>query len=603
MRKINSYVEEVSWERIHMYVTIQVDQTETLSDQVQFYLVNEKYDVETEFQILSRKDNRFTMTINVTNSGINRCIQNGTYTILMVDKDERISEAGYVGTSRMLEGWGRVFRYLSNSGAYTVTCLLDEFSEESRFLLLFYNTVRKKLTRMPAEERPVHEICQPEEKEQPKEPFLTALIEKIKKKLGIKPKKKKKKTVTKIFTEYYQEFHEKYFDPNPKKQILLFMSEQDDGMSLNMQAVLDRMKERGLDEKFKFEFSLRKATSEEQTEESDIEMLKKVARAHIIIVDDHVPVFDKVVLDEHTRVIQIWHAGAGFKGVGYSRWGHCGCPGPYSCHRQYAYSISGSSNINHFFSEQFGILDEQVIPTGMPRMDQYLNKDNREKVTKQLYESYPQAKGKKVLLFAPTYRGRNRLTAYYPYEKLDFDELYRFCLEKDYVIFFKMHPWVSSAVPIREEHKDRFFDLNGYGNINDLFYITDLLITDYSSSMYEFSLMRKPMMFFAYDKVQYATSRGFHRDYDTTVPGKICETFEEILDALWNEDFEYEKVESYIKAHFDFVDDHATDRVIDWLILDELPKEYRDQLEKKKKQVKKTRLLTFSEYFDDGEEN
>lgn len=575
MKKINSYVREVSWERIHMFLKLEVETDEELSEETRFFLVNEQYLVETEFTILSRKDYTFFLTLNVTNSGINRCVDNGTYTILMVDGDSLISEVGYEGTSQMLEGWGRTFRYLNNVGAYTVTCLLDEFSEDSRFQILIYNTVKRGMSHIT--------------------PLVSVKTSKLSKYCTRLKERFNKSVKMRAYRIGYRFLQCLFYRKNGKK--ILFMSEQDDKLALNMQVLYNRMKERELDREFDFSFSLRKATSEKQSLRSSLYMMKCVAGANLIIVDDHVPLFDKIALSEDTKMIQIWHAGAGFKGVGYSRWGHCGCPGPYSCHRQYDFCISGSSNISSFFSEQFGILDEQIIPTGMPRMDAYLNKENREKITNHLYEMYPEAIGKKVMLFAPTYRGQNRATAYYPYEKIDFRGLYEFCTEKGYVIFFKMHPWVSEAVPINSEYNDRFFDLNTYPNINDLFYITDLLITDYSSSIYEFSLMRKPMMFFAYDKVQYSASRGFHRDYDSTVPGKVCESFEEVMTALWNEDFEFEKVEEYIRAHFDYVDDHASDRIIDWLILGNLPKEYEEKLKKKRKRVRDIRGISYAQYF------
>lgn len=581
MQKFKSSVVSVSWERIHMYVKVRVDENEKLSENVQFFLVNNNYLVESGFQILEKNGNEYSLTLNVTNSGVNRCVRNGVYTLLVVDED-KISEAGYEGTSQMLESWGRCFRYLGETGAYTVTFLLDEYSEQSRFLLLFFNTVKRAMGNMiPLK----NAVVQPVVRLAPHQKIMS------------KARKFAKKYTGRIRNKSYKMMHKYYHANKQKKQTILFMSEQDDKLALNMQALLDRMKERGVNEQFDIRFSLRKGTSVEQTILSDARVVKEVSRADLIIVDDHVPLFDKMLLKEETKMIQIWHAGAGFKGVGYSRWGHLGCPGPFSCHRQYDFCISGSSNISGFFSEQFGILDEQIIPTGMPRMDIYLNKENREKVTEKLYEMIPQAKGKKVILFAPTYRGRNRANAYYPYERVDFEKLYQFCKKQDYIVFFKMHPWVSQSVPIQEEHKECFFDLNTYPNINELFYITDLLITDYSSSIYEFSLMKKPMMFFVYDKVQYSASRGFHRDYDSTVPGKVCESFEEVMDALEKEDFEFEKVDKYIEDHFDFVDDHASDRIIDWLILGNLPENYKKALEEKRRYVESIRGISFAEYF------
>ena len=146
-----------------------------------------------------------------------------------------------------------------------------------------------------------------------------------------------------------------------------------------------------------------------------------------------------------------------------------------------------------------------------------------------------------MVLFAPTYRGKNKKEAYYPYELIDFEKFYELC-GTEYVVLFKMHPWVSEPVPLQEGFSDKFIDVNLYLNINDLFYITDLLITDYSSNIFEYSLMKKPMLFFAYDKIQYSFSRGFHRPYEESAPGKVCYSFLELMEAFSKKSFEYEKV-------------------------------------------------------------
>lgn len=596
VQKFNTIVRSVTWERIYMYLTIEVDDAYVGTEDIHFYLANADRKVEAAFDVLSFDGNCYRLKLNVTNNGTNRCVNNGVYTILTVVGDVAVSEAGYSGTSQTLESWARAYRYSNNSGTYAITFLLDEYAEESRFQLLFYNSVTMPMRNLVP--MPIHadlesdDMIVPAEKNQKNVPDKIAGI--LKKKAKSILKHKAPKWRRKRFDRWHNASRKK---SNCKKTIL-FMSEQDDQLALNMQVLLQRMKERELDKKYNITYSLRKATSEPQTKKSNANMLRKVAEADIIIIDDHVPLFNSLVLPKDIKVIQIWHAGAGFKGVGYSRWGHAGCPGPFSCHRQYTFSISGSANISEFFSEQFGILDEQIIPTGMPRMDTYLNEENRRKLTNKLHQRYPQIEGNKVILFAPTYRGRDRANAYYPYEKLDFSELYGFCRDNNYVVMFKMHPWVSESVPIPEEYSDRFFDLNEYPNINDLFYVTDLLVTDYSSSIYEFSLMDKPMLFFAYDKEQYSTSRGFHRDYDSTVPGKVCKTFDEVMDALRSGDLQVEKVEKYKKDHFDFVDDHASDRVIDWLIIGDLPEQYRKALDDKRAAVEAVRGLDFSKYFD-----
>ena len=79
------------------------------------------------------------------------------------------------------------------------------------------------------------------------------------------------------------------------------------------------------------------------------------------------------------------------------------------------------------------------------------------------------------------------------------------------------------------------------------------------------------MLFFAFDKDEYSTIRGFQSDYDTFAPGKICTTFDEMEEAIRNKDFEVEKVDKFVDENFDYLDNHSTDRFIDWLLTGKLP--------------------------------
>ncbi len=566
-----SYVTDISWERIYLFLTVRVEQIIEDSKNIEFYLINSDWRVEAAFSVEQLTDTDYRLILNVTNNGDNRCINNGKYLVLAYISDECYSNVSFEADVSQLESNVRCFRYLNNTGAYTLTFMLDEYDEKPVFQIFVYNMVKQAMGNRrrlsPIETLP--------------EGVWRKFYKKARNKITSPIKKRKKKIKRKIEKNYYILSKKLNCTKNIKHKTILFLSAQDDKLALNMEVLYERMLERGLDKEYNFLFSLRKATSEKQSIVSTLRMLRYMALADVILVDDHIPVLDWLVLEQEKKIIQIWHAGAGFKGVGYSRWGHFGCPGPFSCHRQYTYSIAGSSNIAPFFSEQFGILDEQVIPTGMPRMDKFLNKENRKVVTQQLYDLLPEAIGRKVILFAPTYRGQNRKNAYYPYEIIDFEALYQYCIDFNAVIIFKMHPWVAQDVPIDVNYKDRLLDLNQYKNINDLFYITDVLITDYSSSMYEYSLMRKPMLAFSFDKVQFATSRGFHRNYDENIPGKICENFSELMSALRTDDYEFEKNEQYLKEHFEYVDDRNCDRVIDWLILDKLPLQYETALEEK----------------------
>ena len=104
-------------------------------------------------------------------------------------------------------------------------------------------------------------------------------------------------------------------------------------------------------------------------------------------------------------------------------------------------------------------------------------------------------------------------------------------------------------------------------DINDLFYITDLLITDYSSNICEYSLMSRPMLFYAFDEKEYSEDRGFHRDYKEYAPGKVCYSFSELMEAYKTGDYEQERALRYVQEQFDYRDSGAADRVIDRILL------------------------------------
>ena len=132
----------------------------------------------------------------------------------------------------------------------------------------------------------------------------------------------------------------------------------------------------------------------------------------------------------------------------------------------------------------------------------------------------------------------------------------------------KVDPFIRKKPDIPEEYSDRIIDLSGAGDVNDLLPAMDILITDYSSVIYEFSVFRRPMLFFAYDRKNYAVVRGFQSDYDIFAPGKICSDFDELEEAIRTEDFEIEKVDRFVSENFDYLDAGSSDRFIDWLILD-----------------------------------
>ncbi|SDB34439.1 CDP-glycerol glycerophosphotransferase family protein [Eubacterium oxidoreducens] len=263
-----------------------------------------------------------------------------------------------------------------------------------------------------------------------------------------------------------------------------------------------------------------------------IRQVAMLAKANLIFVDNYVPVLSLVPLKKTTRLVQLWHAGVGFKAVGYARFGMNGSPHPYvSCHRRYTDVIVDREELTDIYSEVFGCDPEKFKALGMPRLDGYLSHKTIEQVTQRLYEKNPLLKECKVILFSPTFRGKGSSNAYWDYSKLDLERLAEYCRQQKALFIVKMHPFVQEAISIPKECQDVIWDWSD-ADINELIYVADIMITDYSSCVYEYSLFQRPLIFYRYDKAIYEYQRPMHTLDLFTKEQYEATTFDELMDVL-----------------------------------------------------------------------
>ena len=347
-----------------------------------------------------------------------------------------------------------------------------------------------------------------------------------------------------------------------RKSGILIVSNRRTDLTGNFQYVYDQLKGR----KAHIRFWLRDREPIECGIGSQISFAIKAARSKIILVDDFIPILATMMLSRKTKVLQLWHACGSFKTFGFSRLGKKGAPNQLDeAHRIYDGVFVSSTGICKNYSEGFGVRESKVYPYGIPRTDVFFDKDNRQVMKNKLYESYPMLKGRKVILFAPTFRGNGKQSAYY--EKNAFlPDAFIEELPEDYVLLIKHHPFVNLKYKIKEKNKGRIFDFSAESEINDLLFITDVLITDYSSVIYEASILDIPMLFYAYDQEAYLATRDFYPGFTSFVPGKIVRTQEELVSSIIERDFEQEKVAPFCRDNFDNQDGKSSERIADYIM-------------------------------------
>ncbi len=358
-----------------------------------------------------------------------------------------------------------------------------------------------------------------------------------------------------LFKQSYQFF--KLF--RIKKNKLTFISLRRNDISGNFAFVYDKIKD---DKNLKIHFILNEHTISFMTFREIFDFTFSCATSKIVVLDEFTPMIHYIDLRKDTKLIQLWHACGAFKTFGFTRLSKPkGSPQTTRNHRSYDYVTVSSTYCKKCHSEGFGISTDSIVATGIPRTDVFFDDAYKEKARAQFFEAHPQFIGKKIILFAPTFRGTVRETAFYPTELFDVGRVCR-SVPDDYAIIIKHHPFVTDVQPIPEEFSDRVIDLSEDTELNDLLFITDVIITDYSSLVFEASLLYIPMIFYAFDLEKYINERDFYFDFKRYVPGKIAYSLDDIIDAVNNEDYCTEKIGPFADMFFDHRDGKATDRVV-----------------------------------------
>ena len=296
------------------------------------------------------------------------------------------------------------------------------------------------------------------------------------------------------------------------------------------------------------------------------EMLKELATAKYVFVDDDSLILSSIPLRKETVAINLWHACGAFKKFGRStaelKFGSSAATlDKYPNYGNLTHVTVSSPEVIWAYEEAMHLPKGIVKATGVSRTDQFYDKEFVESRKQKLYEIMPEAKDKKVILYAPTFRG-HVATASSP-DRIDFE---RFCRElgNEYVIVCKHHPFVKNPPIIPEELQHFARDLTKYLSIEDLLCCADICISDYSSLVFEYSLFEKPMIFYAYDYDNYCDWRGFYYDYSEFTPGPVVQTEDELLNSIKNIDtqFDKQKVIDFKEKFMGSCDGHATERII-----------------------------------------
>ena len=196
--------------------------------------------------------------------------------------------------------------------------------------------------------------------------------------------------------------------------------------------------------------------------------------------------------------------------------------------KRWDYLIVSSDKVADITKKCF-MFNKKFLKTGYPRIDEIFQL-NTSKTMADIKKGLDIPENKKVILYAPTWRVRNKFDLMLDLEKM------KDSLGEEYVLLLRAHPFAAKGLK-RELLNDFVIDVTGYGSIEKLYAISDMLITDYSSAMFDYAVLNKPMIFFAYDLDLYKNNlRGFYLNFEEEAPGPIVSTSNEVIEEILNSD-------------------------------------------------------------------
>lgn len=275
----------------------------------------------------------------------------------------------------------------------------------------------------------------------------------------------------------------------------------------------------------------------------------------VIVTDDYLRYMRAVKLRDGQKLFQIWHACGAFKKFGLDAPSQITKEEERATHSQYTAVAVTAEKCGKSFAGAFGISEDKCLPIGLPRTDKLLS--DAEEMRAGVFEKHPEFKGKRLYLYCPTFREKEGKKTELE-TGVDWAELSG-SLSDDEMFIIRRHPLMD-------------YHLCGeYGNIIDLsdestLALTaacDVMITDYSSVIYDACLLDVPMVFYCPDYKEY--ERGFYLDFPDDLPGEMITDAGKLLDAVRSakENPPVSRIEKFRNEQMSACDGNSTQRAVE----------------------------------------
>lgn len=285
-----------------------------------------------------------------------------------------------------------------------------------------------------------------------------------------------------------------------------------------------------------------------------------LATSKYVFLNDNFMPMGSLNFSKDAVVTQLWHAEGVFKKFGLH------IPQPDDVRKRelsgaskLTWVVCSSPSVAPLYAEAFGVDEKKVLPLGAPRSDNFFSERDEDEIKEKFLSAYPQCRGKKLILYAPTFRD-NANDDEVLLNSVDV-KAFNDRLGEEYVFLIRLHPQIHRC----DSALQGAVDVTKWEDVGELTLICDAMITDYSSVCMDAALIGKPLIFYAFDLEKYASDRSFYFDYESYVPGPVVRSFDELIDKVANLDEikDSDKLNKFREFNFGTPDGKATKRVVD----------------------------------------
>lgn len=342
---------------------------------------------------------------------------------------------------------------------------------------------------------------------------------------------------------------------------ILFISDVRDGMGGNFECVLNALDK----DKWHIDTFLKDKQLHRETVSDAAVIARKLRAAKYIFLEDVFNYLQFYTPLPGQEIIQLWHGEGAYKKFGFSRTQKD--IKISTGHKKYTKAIVSAPSIRGCYAEGYGIDIDKVIATGIPRTDAFYDEEWKASVRKSFREAHPEVGDRKIILLAPTYRGTKISQAHY-----DMSEIPLAAMEeefgRDYVLVTKMHPaaYNNALLEGRTLGDGRFWiDISDVRDVNDVLPAADILITDYSSIIFNWALLDRPVVYYVFDRSDYESDRGLYYPFDDYVYGAVAQDKAGLMEALRRQDMMPERRKVFLDRFMSSCDGHSSERVLELL--------------------------------------